>query len=238
MHLGLRVVLPAAIVAFVAGAWTMSLASETAANSANPLNSALLGGVRTAPEDDMAQGPLVEHNPVAQQFGKAEDTLYGASDEISNIRIGWYFNAIDAYEAGLAKHLPIAVVFGTPRCKFCREFIDKALTCASFNRLAGRAVFAYVDPETDGGAKAMTVALRIDAFPTVSVLKPDPSLFYELERINGMFPGDAVLSMFEELPAYFPKAAIGGGSRAQALLTPLAKTKVDPAACSAPAKYK
>jgi hypothetical protein len=165
---------------------------------------------------------------------RAEDTLYGVKDEIKGVRIGWHFDAWTAYEAGLIKNLPIVMVFHADWCKWCWKLIDEALTCPSVNRFAGYAVFAHVKEERDEAAATIRKTLKIEGTVAITVLKPNPEKLYEMGRANGFHKGDKVAQMLtESLP---PKYPIPKGSSLAQIVTPLSKTPVNHAACSAEEK--
>jgi hypothetical protein len=198
------------------------------------------GSVLKAPPTYTVPGPFMDSAkpPAATVNRKGADSLYGVADEIKDVRIGWYFSAIDAYKAGVAANLPIVFVYSEDWCRYCLVLVDRALTCPSVNALAGRAVFAYVDPMADKAADAIARSLDIDAYPTISVIEPDSRMILERMRINGFFNGNDIadfLTKRSQGQGLFSTELPSRTARILAPATSLSKTSVNPADCAAPA---
>jgi hypothetical protein len=119
-----------------------------------------------------------------------ENTLYGVSEQIDGVRIGWYINnTIEAFRSATDSQKPFVLVIVDTKCEYCWNLLD-ALTCPAVNRLAGAAVFAIANQGTEKSVGAIASSLNINAYPTITVLLPTARMLLEVGRINGYFSGN------------------------------------------------
>jgi len=108
--------------------------------------------------------------------------------QVPMVWIGWYVNrSIDAFRQAIDENKPLVLVVAEDWCKYCVNLANDALRCSAVDRFAGDAVFAYSFPSSDRGAKAIATSLKIDGYPTITVLEPESRILLERGRINGYF---------------------------------------------------
>lgn len=111
--------------------------------------------------------------------------------EVPKVWIGWYVNrVIDAFRQAIDLNKPLVLVVAEGWCDYCVNLAYNSLRCAAVDRFAGDAVFAYSFPTADKGAVSIAGSLKIERYPTITVLEPESRLLLERGRINGYFDGD------------------------------------------------
>jgi hypothetical protein len=154
-----------------------------------------------APDPNAAPTPLTKPFPARVRFEDVDwlAALPAPSDEVPGVRLGWYLNSVvGALEAAINLNRPLVVVIGERSCDECVR-LAKALRCAAVERFAGDAVFAYSFPSRDLSAVSIAGALKVDAYPTVTVLEPESRMLIERARINGRFDATTLGNHLEEI---------------------------------------
>lgn len=114
--------------------------------------------------------------------------LAPVSAEVPEVWIGWYVNrSIDAFRVAIDRSVPLVLVIGETSCKYCTNLIYNSLRCSAVDRFAGDAVFAFSSPASDRAAMAIASSLKIETYPTTTVLEPEARMLLERGRINGYF---------------------------------------------------
>ncbi len=126
----------------------------------------------------------------------------GLSQEIAGVRIGWRYKDL----AGLAKLAigdgkPVVFLFvGGALCNWCNVEMMNTLRCPTFNTLAGKAHFVILDASDRGPAgddtRNLLKTLRIQDFPTLSIMSFKASGITELTRITGAAPEQKLIDFF------------------------------------------
>jgi hypothetical protein len=120
--------------------------------------------------------------------GRAARQTLPVAAQVPGVWIGWYVNrSIDAFREAIDSNKPFVLVLGQDWCGYCTRLVLNALRCPAVQRFAGDAVFAYSIPPLDKGSAAIGSSLRIDSYPTVTVLEPEARMLLERGRINGYF---------------------------------------------------
>jgi hypothetical protein len=123
--------------------------------------------------------------------GESSDTtrLFPAvAAQVPKVWIGWYVNrAIDAFRQAIDENKALVLVLAGDWCEHCVNIATDALRCAAVDRFAGDAVFAYSFPASDRGAMSIGGSLKIESYPTITVLEPESRILLERGRINGYF---------------------------------------------------
>jgi hypothetical protein len=153
-----------------------------------------------APDPNAAPTPLTKPYPARVRFEDLDwlAALPVPSDEVPGVRLGWYLNsAIGALESAIDQNKPLVLVIGESSCADCAQ-LAKALRCAAVERLAGEAVFAYGFPSRDLSTVAIAGALKIDSYPTITILEPESRMLIERTRISGRFDATTLGTHLEE----------------------------------------
>ena len=132
--------------------------------------------------------------------------------EVSGVRIGWYVNdALDAFKEAIHRNVPLVLVLYHRDCPPCVKMVRESLNCPLINRFAGLAVFALSEIGVDGPADYMRDLLKIESYPVMSFISPNPEILEELARIVGRFPPDQlsfhVENIFKEQGRVAPSAS-------------------------------
>ena len=121
------------------------------------------------------------------------------ADEVFAARIGWHVNdARAALEQGIAQGIPTVVLFGAPDCRWCQWMLRDVMRCEAIERFAGRAVFAYSEPERDPAARAMAAVLEIEWYPAIVMIEPDARRLNVPAQIRGFFYGHRFSKLMEK----------------------------------------
>lgn len=154
-----------------------------------------------APDPNAAPTPLTKPYPTRVRFDDLEwmAALPAPADEVPGVRLGWYLNSsVGAFESAINQNKPLVVVIGERSCDECVR-LATALRCAAVERLAGEAVFAYGLPSRDLSTVAIAGSLKIDSFPTITILEPESRMLIERARISGFFDATALGNHLEEI---------------------------------------
>ena len=98
-----------------------------------------------------------------------------------------YFEAtmFDGYTAALKDNKPMVVVIGASWCSWCQKQVDAIARSPEFSALSKCAVFIQANPETDAAAKSLAESLRMEHYPTISILYPNREFIQEAFRLEG-----------------------------------------------------
>lgn len=137
---------------------------------------------------------------------RVEDTLYGVADELPGVRIGWYIHdSMTAWKVAIDRKLPLVLLMHEDWCEFCWKMID-VFTCRSLNRFAGSAIFAVGSGEREISVKAMQESLQMDALPTLTIIRPEPSILVEEMRIEGYLKESELAAHLETARSNYPRS--------------------------------
>ena len=111
--------------------------------------------------------------------------------QVPQVWIGWYVNrSIDAFRQAIDENKPLVLVVGEESCEYCTDLANDSLRCAVVDRFAGDAVFAFSYLSSDRGATSIAGSLKIDSYPSITVLEPETRMLVERGRIKGYFESD------------------------------------------------
>lgn len=114
-------------------------------------------------------------------------------------KIEWKTNLVEAYKQALKDGKPLVVEFSADWCAFCRSMDNFILPRPEVQKMAGSAVFAKVDPDTDKDAAAMVESFKINSYPTFLVLDCSAQALKERGRIVGYQDADEFVRLLKLL---------------------------------------
>jgi hypothetical protein len=96
--------------------------------------------------------------------------------------------SIDAFREAIDQNKPLVLVVSEDWCGYCRN-LEKELGKPAVQSFKDKAVWSISSPSKDKGCAAIAGSLKIDAYPTITVLEPESRILLERGRINGYFDG-------------------------------------------------
>ncbi len=97
----------------------------------------------------------------------------------------WGESLLDGYQRALEENKPLILLFATSSCHWCNKMYYEPANVRTIENFSNCAVFVRVDPENDAGALAVKNGLEIRAYPSISVLAPNPDVVEESGRLIG-----------------------------------------------------
>ena len=119
------------------------------------------------------------------------------SEEIPGRRIGWNFNNVrEVLTKADSDGKPIVAVIIANRCGWCRIYLAHVLRCDALNAFSGQAHFVILyatqvsldnknTPPKDRDIKQFTDLLKIDGYPTTSIVNVKNKAITPMIKVSG-----------------------------------------------------
>jgi thiol:disulfide interchange protein len=107
-----------------------------------------------------------------------------ASTDATAKKIEWESDVTSALTRAQREHKPLVVVFKEDRCGWCKLFSEE-LQKPEVGAIAKDAVYLQVTPSTNAEAKQLANLLKVEGYPTVSVLSVKGGEISPISKVAG-----------------------------------------------------
>ncbi|CAN5198309.1 hypothetical protein BH11CYA1_BH11CYA1_27780 [soil metagenome] len=108
-------------------------------------------------------------------------------------KIQWESNVSTALTRAQNEHKPLVVVFKEDRCGWCKVFSDE-LQKPEVGAIAKDAVYLQVTPSTNAEAKQLANLVKVEGYPTFSVLSVDHGNITPISKLAGFMDSNKFIN--------------------------------------------
>lgn len=108
-------------------------------------------------------------------------------------KIEWQSDVTTALTKAQREHKPLVVVFKEDRCGWCKLFSDE-LQKPEVGAIAKDAVYLQVTPSTNSEAKQLANLVKVEGYPTVSVLSVEGGVISPISKIAGFMDSNKFIN--------------------------------------------
>lgn len=108
-------------------------------------------------------------------------------------KIEWESDVSGALTKAQREHKPLVVVFKEDRCGWCKLFSDE-LQKPEVGAIAKDAVYLQVTPSSNSEAKQLANLVKVEGYPTVSVLSVEGGVISPISKVAGFMDSNKFIN--------------------------------------------